>query len=99
MGSTLSPGQEEEAVLSTAVTELGGCQVPIQPAAMGSVGALKLSAAIADLGGLGMVSMAMATVDRMAAELERLSVETSGVVGINSGLVALSRVMTLPTWL
>jgi NAD(P)H-dependent flavin oxidoreductase YrpB (nitropropane dioxygenase family) len=50
---------------------------------MGGVGTPELAAAVADAGGLGMVSMVMAPVDRMTAELERLSTLTSGAVGIN----------------
>ncbi len=44
-------------VLRTAFTELVGCQVPIQQAGMGGVAKPELAAAVADAGGLGMVSL------------------------------------------
>jgi NAD(P)H-dependent flavin oxidoreductase YrpB (nitropropane dioxygenase family) len=70
-------------MLPTAFTELIGCQVPIQLAAMGGVGTQELAAAVADAGGLGMTSMVTAPADQLASGLERLSATTSGAVGVN----------------
>ena len=70
-------------MLGTAFTELVGCRVPIQLAAMGGVGTSELAAAVSDAGGLGMTSMVMAPAGQVAAELDRLATMTSGTVGIN----------------
>lgn len=64
-------------------TDLVGCEVPIQLAGMGGIGTAELAAAVADAGGLGMVSMVLAPADLVAAELDRLTTMTSGATGIN----------------
>jgi nitronate monooxygenase len=66
-------------VLSTAFTELVGCQVPLQLAGMPQVSVPRLAAAVADAGGLGMITPTHHTVEI----LEELANTTSGKVGIN----------------
>jgi nitronate monooxygenase len=66
-------------VLATAFTELVGCQVPIQLAGMPQVSVPRLAAAVADAGGLGMITPTHHTVE----VLEQLANETSGKFGIN----------------
>jgi NAD(P)H-dependent flavin oxidoreductase YrpB (nitropropane dioxygenase family) len=66
-------------VLSTAFTELVGCQVPIQLAGMPQVSVPRLAAAVADAGGLGMIT----PTDHTVEVLEQLANETSGKFGIN----------------
>lgn len=70
-------------MLTTPFTELVGCQAPIQLAGMGGLGTPELAAAVADAGGLGMVSLPMAPAEHIESELDRLSELTTGVVGIN----------------
>jgi nitronate monooxygenase len=66
-------------VLSTAFTELVGCQVPIQLAGMPQVSVPRLAAAVADAGGLGMIT----PTDHTVEVLEQLANQTSGTFGIN----------------
>ena len=66
-------------MLATAFTELVGCQVPIQLAGMPQVSVPRLAAAVADAGGLGMITPTHHTVE----VLEQLANETSGKFGIN----------------
>lgn len=68
---------------ATAFTELVGCTVPIQQAAMGGVATSELAIAVADAGALGMLSMAMAPAAELAAELDRVTARTAGAVGVN----------------
>src|SRR5262252_476889 len=70
-------------MLTTAFTDLVGCQVPIQQAGMGGVATPELAAAVADAGGLGMVSMVLQPADGVAAGLDALAKQTRGEVGIN----------------
>ena len=44
-------------MLTTGFTELVGCSVPIQQVGMGGLSTPRLAAAVADAGGLGMVSV------------------------------------------
>lgn len=67
----------------TAITELVGCTVPIQQAAMGGVTTAELAIAVADAGALGMLNMAMAPAAVLAAELDRIAARTAGAVGVN----------------
>ena len=71
-------------VLRTAFTELVGCQVPIQQAGMGGVATPELAAAVADAGGLGMVSLVFMPADEVAAVLDALAARTAGPVGLTS---------------
>lgn len=66
-------------MLSTAFTELVGCRVPIQLAGMPQVSVPRLAAAVADAGGLGMITPTHDTVEI----LDQLAKETSGKFGIN----------------
>jgi NAD(P)H-dependent flavin oxidoreductase YrpB (nitropropane dioxygenase family) len=66
-------------VLPTAFTELVGCQVPIQLAGMPQVSVPRLAAAVANAGGLGMIT----PTDHTVEVLEQLANETSGTFGIN----------------
>lgn len=61
----------------TAFTDLIGCRVPIQQAAMGGVGSVALAAAVADAGGLGMLPQ-LAT----SPLAERLDAVGDRVVGV-----------------
>src|SRR5262249_48195891 len=70
-------------MLTTAFTDLVGCQVPIQQAGMGGVATPELAAAVADAGGLGMVSMVLQPADAVAAGLDALAKQPTGQVGIN----------------
>jgi len=70
-------------VLRTAFTELVGCQVPIQQAGMGGVATPELAAAVADAGGLGMVSLVFMPAGEVAAVLDGLAARTAGPVGLN----------------
>lgn len=70
-------------MLTTAFTDLVGCQVPIQQAGMGGVATPEMAAAVADAGGLGMVSMVLQPADAVAAGLDALAKQTAGQVGIN----------------
>ncbi len=70
-------------MLTTAFTDLVGCQVPIQQAGMGGVATPELAAAVAGAGGLGMVSMVLQPADAVAAGLDALAKQTTGQVGIN----------------
>src|SRR6516164_6687997 len=67
-------------VLSTAFTELVGCQVPIQLAGMPQVTVPRLAAAVVNAGGLGMV---VTPTDQIVQVLEQLANETTGKFGIN----------------
>jgi NAD(P)H-dependent flavin oxidoreductase YrpB (nitropropane dioxygenase family) len=67
-------------VLSTAFTELVGCQVPIQLAGMPQVSVSRLAAAVANAGGLGMV---VTPPDQTVQVLKQLANETTGKFGIN----------------
>lgn len=70
-------------MLATAFTELVGCRVPIQQAGMGGVAGPELAAAVADAGGLGMVSMVLTPAPEAGAALDALAGRTAGTVGIN----------------
>ncbi len=69
--------------LKTAFTDLVGCSVPIQQAGMGGVATPELAIAVADAGALGMLHTAMAPADHLAAFLDRVTTQTTGVVGVN----------------
>src|SRR2546430_6199492 len=70
-------------VLSTAFTELVGCRVPIQQAGMGGVATPELAAAVADAGGLGMVSLVFMPAGEVGTALDALAARTAGPVGLN----------------
>ena len=70
-------------MVDTAFTELVGCPLPIQQAAMGGVTTLELAAAVSNAGGLGMVCFVMMPPEQVTTELDRLATMTSSPVGIN----------------
>ena len=73
-------------MLKTRFTELVGCTVPIQQAGMGSHANPRLAAAVANAGGLGMVSVYGGyggPPDNVAKMLDDTRSRTSGVYGAN----------------
>jgi nitronate monooxygenase len=70
-------------MLSTAFTDLVGCQVPIQQAGMGGISTPELALAVAGAGGLGMVNMVMQPAGEVADALDALAAQTTGTVGLN----------------
>ena len=70
-------------MLSTRFTDLVGCTVPIQQAGMGDLAIPRLAAAVADAGGLGMVSVYGFTPTLIADVLDRLRQQTAGCIGAN----------------
>jgi len=71
-------------LLRTKFTELLGCTVPLQQAGMGKIASPALAAAVADAGGLGMVSgIAGAPPEYVAKILDGLHRSTSGAFGAN----------------
>src|SRR2546427_45495 len=84
MNRTTHGGSERVVMLQTKFTELLGCTVPIQQAGMGKLASPALAAAVADAGGLGMVSgIAAAPPEYVAKILDRLRRSTSGAFGAN----------------
>src|SRR2546426_459500 len=71
-------------MLQTKFTELLGCTVPLQQAGMGKIASPALPAAVADAGGLGMVSgIGAAPPEYVAKILDELRRSTSGAFGAN----------------
>jgi nitronate monooxygenase len=70
-------------VLSTRFTELVGCTVPIQLAGMGGTATPPLALAVAEAGGLGMISAALLSAPELSHELDRLRERTSKPIGVN----------------
>ena len=73
-------------MLTTRFTELVGCSAPIQQAGMGSHSTPRLAAAVANAGGLGMVSVYGiygGPPANVAKILETTRTQTSGVFGAN----------------
>ncbi|MGO8946694.1 MAG: NAD(P)H-dependent flavin oxidoreductase [Ktedonobacterales bacterium] len=70
-------------MLNTRFTELVGCTVPIQQAGLGVLASPRLAAAVADAGGLGMVSVTGLPPALIADGLERLRQQTGGCIGAN----------------
>ncbi len=69
-------------MLSTRFTELVGCTVPIQLAAMPQTATPELAAAVADAGGLGMIGGAMLPPPALDAALDEVAGRTSRPVGV-----------------
>jgi NAD(P)H-dependent flavin oxidoreductase YrpB (nitropropane dioxygenase family) len=78
-------------MLRTRFTDLVGCTVPLQLAAMPGVGTPDLVAAVADAGGLAMIGFPMVPPPMVAATLDGLAGRTRGVVGANFLLPFLDR--------
>ena len=71
-------------MLSTRFTELTGCKVPIQQAAIGSLAANpRLAVAVADAGALGMVAVTGFAPSRISTLLQEVRSRTSGFFGTN----------------
>src|SRR2546426_5859954 len=71
-------------MLQTKFTELLECTVPLQQAGMGKIASPELAAAVAEAGGLGMVSgIASAPPEYVAKILDGLRRSTSGAFGAN----------------
>src|SRR3989442_1685411 len=84
MNGTTHGGSERVVMLQTKFTELLGCTVPLQEAGMGKLASPALAAAVADAGGLGMVSgIGAAPPEYVAKILDGLRRSTSGAFGAN----------------
>jgi NAD(P)H-dependent flavin oxidoreductase YrpB (nitropropane dioxygenase family) len=70
-------------MLKTRFTELTGCKVPIQMAAIGSLARPPLAAAVAEAGGLGMLQLSGFTPQQAFRSLEEVRKRTRGVFGAN----------------
>ena len=71
-------------MLTTRFTELVGCSVPIQQAGMGrGIASPRLAAAVANAGGLGLVSVYGYTPDVVAQVLDSTRKQTAGAIGAN----------------
>lgn len=70
-------------MLSTAMTELVGCAVPVQLAGMGPVCTDELCAAVSNAGGLGMITVAAIDVRDLQARFDHLSSLTDEPIGAN----------------
>src|SRR5207247_2307996 len=74
-------GTGQSTMLQTKFTELLGCTVPLQQAGMGKIASPALASAVADAGGLGMVSgIGAAPPEYVAKVLDGLRRSTSGEV-------------------
>src|SRR2546429_9902784 len=77
-------GTGQFTMLQTKFTELLGCKVPLQQAGMGKIASPALATAVAEAGGLGMVSgIGAAPPEYVARVLDGLRRSTSGVFGAN----------------
>src|SRR5256885_16364090 len=84
MNRTTHGGTGRVVMLQTKFTELLGCTVPLQQAGMGKIASPALAAAVADAGGLGMVSgIGAAPPEYVAKILDGLRRSTSGAFGAN----------------
>jgi nitronate monooxygenase len=70
-------------MLSTRFTDLVGCKVPIQQAGMGLLSGPELASAVANAGGLGMVSALGQTPEGVSKLLYEMRERTTGSFGIN----------------
>src|SRR5215210_4517305 len=68
-------------MLKTRFTELVGCTVPIQQAPIGGCANPRLAAAVAEAGGLGMVSVTGDPPEIVAAQLNRARRLNAGPIG------------------
>src|SRR5438309_1163903 len=76
-------------MLQTKFTELLGCTVPLQQAGMGKIASPALASAVADAGGLGMVSgIGSAPPEYVAKVLDGLRRSTSGGFGTGRAMAA-----------
>jgi nitronate monooxygenase len=70
-------------MLRTRFTELTGCKVPIQMAAIGGLAKPPLAAAVSNAGGLGMLQLSSFTPAQATRSIEEVRRRTSGVFGAN----------------
>ena len=70
-------------MLKTRFTELTGCKVPIQMAAIGSLARPPLAAAVSNAGGLGMLQLSGFTPEQATRSLEEVRKRTRNVFGAN----------------
>ncbi|MBX3069263.1 MAG: nitronate monooxygenase [Thermomicrobiales bacterium] len=70
-------------MLSTRFTELVGCEVPIQQAGMGSLSHPRLATAVAEAGGLGMISVYGVDPEMISDMFEHLPRNLPGAFGAN----------------
>src|SRR3989440_6088077 len=70
-------------MLKTRFTDLTGCKVPIQQAAIGGLARPQLATAVSDAGGLGMVYAGSFDPNQMTEVFEDMRHRTSGVFGAN----------------
>ena len=70
-------------MLRTKFTDLTGCKVPIQQAAIGGLARPQLATAVSEAGGLGMVYAGSFDSDQMTEVFEDMRRRTSGVFGAN----------------
>jgi nitronate monooxygenase len=78
-------------MLSTRFTDLVGCTVPIQQAPIGGCANPRLAAAVADAGGLGMVSVTGDPPDIVAAQLDQARQLSAGPIGAHFFLLVVDR--------
>jgi nitronate monooxygenase len=69
--------------LTTAFTELVGCQVPVQLAPMGPVSTPELAVAVADAGGIGSVTAQWLSAVEVDQMLAGMAAQTTGVLAAN----------------
>src|SRR2546422_10314045 len=70
-------------MLRTRFTDLTGCKVPIQQAAIGGLARPQLATAVSDAGGLGMGYAGSFVSNQMNEDFEGMRRRTSGVFGGN----------------
>src|SRR5438093_13655018 len=70
-------------VLETRFTTLVGCSIPIQQAGLGGLSPPELAAAVANAGGLGMMSVYGASPDVITEQLGLARKLTAGPIGAN----------------
>ncbi len=71
-------------MFTTRFTELVGCSIPIQQAAIGGLSTPALAAAVAQAGGMGMVCMYWSPPGVIENVLDDLREQTSGIFGTSS---------------
>jgi nitronate monooxygenase len=78
-------------MLTTRFTDLVGCTVPIQQAPIGGCANPRLAAAVAEAGGLGMVSVTGDPPDTVAAQLDQARHLSAGPIGAHFFLLMVDR--------
>src|SRR5688572_7542891 len=70
-------------MLATRFTELVGCRLPLQLAAMPGVGGRELVSAVAEAGGLAMIGLPLVPAPMAADILDHLATGKHGAIGVN----------------